>query len=117
MTRMPSYAIGILNDVRMGLPIVEYLERIDATLTPFGGAFIVHGSMPTILEGADPGVIVIIEFPDRARAEGWYGSEAYQAILHLRTGNSSSTIVLVDGVDPGHVATDVLGAGYKAVRT
>ena len=40
---MAAYAVGILNDVRMGPDIVEYLERIDATLAPYDGHFIIHG--------------------------------------------------------------------------
>jgi uncharacterized protein (DUF1330 family) len=105
---MASYAVGILQDVKMGPPIVEYLERIDATLAPFDGHFIVHGGVPTMLEGTSPGTLIVIEFPDGARAEGWYASSAYRDILPLRTGNSSSTVFLIDGVDRDHRATDVL---------
>lgn len=67
---MKSYGVGILNDVEMGPWIVEYLERIDATLAPFDGHFIVHGGEKTVLEGTDPGVLIVIEFPDRTAAEG-----------------------------------------------
>jgi uncharacterized protein (DUF1330 family) len=35
--------------------IVEYLERIDATLAPSGGRFIVHGGDFESLEGSWPG--------------------------------------------------------------
>jgi hypothetical protein len=38
---MSSYAVAILRDVNIGPEIVEYLERIDATLAPYGGHFIV----------------------------------------------------------------------------
>ena len=31
--------------------IIEYLERIDVTLAPFGGRFRVHGARPEVLEG------------------------------------------------------------------
>jgi uncharacterized protein (DUF1330 family) len=103
-----AYGIGLLHNVTLGPPIVDYLERIDATLAPFGGRFIVHGGAPELLEGAHPGDVVIIEFPDRARASAWYHSPAYRAILPLRTENSDSTVVIVDGVGPDHVATDVL---------
>ena len=105
---MASYAVGILRDVKMGPPIVEYLERIDATLAPYGGHFIVHGGDLTLLEGSSPGTLVVIEFPDRANAEQWYSSPAYRAILPLRTENSASTVFIVDGVDRDHRATDVL---------
>ena len=45
-TSAPAYGVALLQDVRMGPPIVEYLERIDATLAPYGGRFIVHGATP-----------------------------------------------------------------------
>lgn len=105
---MTSYAVGILNDVTMGPAIVDYLERIDATLAPFGGHFIVHGAEPQMLEGTVPGTLIVLEFPDRSNAVGWYTSVAYQAILPLRTANSTSTVFLIDGVDRDHRATDVL---------
>jgi uncharacterized protein (DUF1330 family) len=105
---MASYAVALLRDVRIGPDIVEYLDRIDLTLAPFDGHFIVHGGLPEMLEGTDPGTLIVIEFPDRAHAEGWYESAAYQAILPLRTRNSDSTAFLIDGVGRDHRATDVL---------
>jgi uncharacterized protein (DUF1330 family) len=105
---MATYAIGILRDVKMGPPIVEYLERIDATLAPYDGHFIVHGGTPSMLEGASPGALIVIEFPDRARAEDWYRSPAYREILPLRTENSTGTVFIIGGVDRDHRATDVL---------
>ncbi len=107
---MTSYAIGILRDVTMGQPIVEYLERIDATLAPFDGHFIIHGGDTDVREGTDPGAVIVIEFPDRAAVEGWYASPAYQAILPLRTRNSDGTAFIVDGVKPGHQALDAIAA-------
>lgn len=106
--RMASYAVGILQDVRMGPPIVEYLERIDATLAPFDGHFIIHGGRPDILEGPNPGTLIVIEFPDRAAAQAWYDSAAYQAIVGLRTANAEGSVFVIDGVDRDHLATDVL---------
>ena len=105
---MTTYGIAHLRDVVPGPGIVEYLERIDATLAPFGGRFLVHGDRPQIVEGAFDAALVIIGFPDRAAAEGWYASPAYREILHLRTTNSRGEVFLVDGVDPDHRATDIL---------
>ena len=105
---MTSYAVGVLHEVKMGPPIVEYLERIDATLAPFDGHFIVHGGEAKVLEGTNPGTLIVIEFPDRASAQGWYASPDYQEILPLRTENSMGTVFLIDGVDRDHRATDVL---------
>ena len=105
---MTSYALGILEHVDMGPAIVEYLERIDATLAPFDGHFIVHGGPNDVREGQDPGTVIVIEFPDRAAAEAWYDSPAYREILPLRTEHTTSTVLIVDGVDRDHLATDVL---------
>jgi uncharacterized protein (DUF1330 family) len=113
---MNAYAIAHLRSVRVGPDIVEYLERIDATLAPFGGRFIVHGGPVDVREGEVPGDMIVIEFPDRERATAWYESPAYQEILPLRTDNAEGTAVIVDGVDQDHRATDVLSpeAGASA---
>ncbi len=105
---MPAYAVAHMRHVTMGPAIVEYLQRIDATLTPFGGRFIVHGGEVEVLEGSWPGHLIVIEFPDRGRADAWYNSVAYQEIVALRTGNSRSDVILADGVSSEHRAADVL---------
>ena len=107
---MPAYAVAHMRQVTMGPPIVEYLERIDATLAPFGGRFLVHGGQVEVVEGTWPGHLIVIEFPDRARADAWYRSAGYQAIVDLRTDNSRSDVVIAEGVGGDHRATDVLGA-------
>ena len=105
---MPAYAVAHLRSTQVGPEILEYLQRIDDTLEPFGGRFLIHGATPEVLEDAFPGVLVVIEFPDRATAHAWYASDAYQAILPLRTNNSDGTAFIVDGVKPGHRATDAV---------
>lgn len=70
-----SYAVGILTEVVVGDAVREYLERIDATLEPFGGRFLIHGASPVVHEGADPGAVIVIEFPSANGAIEWYRSE------------------------------------------
>lgn len=106
---MTAYAVAHMRQVTMGPQIVEYLHRIDATLEPFGGRFLVHGGDVEVIENDWPGNLIIIEFPDRRQMRGWYDSPAYQAILALRTDNSQSDVVFADGVEHPHKATDVLG--------
>jgi len=74
---MPAYAVAHLRNVIPGPDIVAYLERIDATLAPFGGRFLVHGGPVELLEGRRLGDLIIIAFPDRAQARQWYMSPAY----------------------------------------
>lgn len=105
---MSAYAIARLTDVRMGPDIAAYLERIDATLEPFGGRFLVHGGPYDRLEGDWTGDVVIIAFPDRRRALDWYNSPGYRDIVGLRIANSVSEAIIIDGVAADHRATDIL---------
>ena len=105
---MSAYALAHLRNVRMGPQIVEYLQKIDATLAPFGGRFLIHGGNREVVEGTWPGDIIVIAFPDRGHVRAWYSSPAYQAILRLRTENSDGDVIIADGVDEGHQATDIL---------
>jgi uncharacterized protein (DUF1330 family) len=112
---MPTLAVANLRNVTMGPAIFEYLERIDATLEPFGGRFLVHGGPIELLEGRWSGDLIIIEFPDRDSARRWYHSAAYQAILPLRTTRAESDALLIDTVPGDHRATDAL-AGHARVQ-
>lgn len=105
---MSAYAVAHMRTVTVGPPIFEYLERIDATLAPFRGRFLVHGAQPEVVEGNWPGFVIVIEFPDAKLARAWYESSAYQRILPLRTESSECDIVFVDGVPEGYRATDTL---------
>jgi reactive intermediate/imine deaminase len=86
---------------------LEYLEKVEATFQPYGGKWLVLGQHDEVLEGAWPGSVVLMEFPDREAANAWYHSPAYQEILHLRTDNVVSDIILVD-----QVASDFTSAGF-----
>ncbi|MFF3949960.1 DUF1330 domain-containing protein [Streptomyces sp. NPDC001902] len=96
---MSTYLINHLR-IPGGIPNDEgltYLERVDATLRPYGGTWLANGE-PTVVEGAWPGLVVLLEFPDRAAAQDWYNSPEYQEILPLRTRNAISDLVLIDGL-------------------
>lgn len=55
---------------------------------------------PTVVEGAWPCTrTVLIEFPDREHAMGWYESPEYQAIIGHRHAASTADIVLIDAFD------------------
>ena len=111
---MAAYAVARLRDVRMGANIRAYLAGIDATLTPFGGRFIIHGGPRIELEGSWPEDLIVIAFPDPGAADAWYRSAAYQEILPLRTGASSGDVILVEGVPPDHRADGHPGAPARA---
>lgn len=77
-----------------------YRKVVLPTLAAFEGRFLARGGEFSILEGSWPFArTVIIEFPSRAAAEGWYASPSYQAILPLRLQSMTCNAVIVDGVD------------------
>lgn len=109
-TTTKAYALAYLREVDLGPEIVEYIERIDATLEPYDGRFLVHGGQLTGIEGAWDGDLVIIEFPSADAARAWYDSDAYRAILALRTEHSNSMTCIVEGVPDGYRAVDKIAS-------
>jgi uncharacterized protein (DUF1330 family) len=108
---MTAYAIGHLRDVNVNDEITEYLARIDASLEPYGGRFLIHGAQRIeVLEGNWRGDLIVIAFPDFESAQGWYRSPAYTQIIPLRTNNSEGEVLLIEGVDTDHKATDILAS-------
>lgn len=107
-TSVKAYAIAYLRDVDVNEEIVRYIERIDATLAPYGGRFLVHGGRLTPMEGDWDGDVIVIEFPDEQAVRDWYDSPAYQEILPLRTRNSRGMTAMVRGLPTGYRAVDKL---------
>jgi uncharacterized protein (DUF1330 family) len=63
----------------------EYTSRVPATLTTYGGRFLVRGGRYETLEGTwQPRRIVVLEFDSYAAAMAWYRSPEYQEIVPLR---------------------------------
>jgi uncharacterized protein (DUF1330 family) len=101
---MTAYAIANLHPTA-GLhdEVLTYMERIQATLDPFGGRFLVHGAPAReVREGTWPAAVVIIGFPTYENARAWYDSEPYQALIPLRTRHMPGDILLIDGVPEGY---------------
>ena len=77
-----AYAVAHLRNPTLNDDVVEYLERIQATMDPFGGRFAVHVPNLEVREGEWPGTLVILTFPSIEDARGWYDSAAYQEDRH-----------------------------------
>ena len=94
---MKAYVIALetIHDQTM---FAEYAKGVAATLAPFEGRFVARGGEFTVLEGEwQHPRTVIIEFPSREAAEGWYKSADYQKIIGLRHKSSSGNLVILDG--------------------
>ncbi|HXF18409.1 MAG TPA: DUF1330 domain-containing protein [Burkholderiales bacterium] len=77
----------------------EYRKLVGATLTRYGGKFIVRGGTIDVLEGDwKPKRIVILEFETAARAREWYDSEEYRVPKQLRMSAATGNIIAVEGI-------------------
>jgi uncharacterized protein (DUF1330 family) len=103
----------LINHLRVpGLPKpqnLEYLEKVEATFLPYGGRWLVLDADVEVLEGAWPGAVALMEFPDMDTAKKWYRSSEYQEILQLRTDNVISDLILVDPVDTDFTSANWAG--------
>ncbi|GAA2253157.1 hypothetical protein GCM10010145_21140 [Streptomyces ruber] len=115
---MPAYGIARLRPPEeLHEDVLTYIERIQETLDPFGGRFLVHGAPEQeVLEGDWPGTLVVIVFPSLAEARAWYASPAYREILPLRTRHMGGDVLLVDGVGPGYEPA-ATAAALRAARS
>jgi uncharacterized protein (DUF1330 family) len=107
---VPGYAIAHLRTPQLNDEVFDYIERIQATLDPFGGRFLIHGAEVEVREGDWPGTIVVIAFPSVDAARAWYDSDEYQAILPLRTRNIDGAAIIVPGVAAGYDPAGLVAA-------
>ncbi len=101
---MTAYALGNLHPKPvLDEEVFTYMERVQDTLDPYGGRFLVHGA-PTreVPEGTWPGALVVIAFPSYENARAWYASAPYQALIPLRTRHMTGDVLLIDGVPEGY---------------
>ncbi|MGW0120065.1 DUF1330 domain-containing protein [Streptomyces sp. NPDC003327] len=101
---MTAYALANLHPTAdLDEEVLTYIERIQATLDPFGGRFLVHGSPAReVREGTWPGDLVIVAFPTYDLARAWYDSEPYQALIPLRARHIPGDVLIIDGVPDGY---------------
>ncbi|MEV7420024.1 DUF1330 domain-containing protein [Streptomyces sp. NPDC089919] len=101
---MPAYAFAHLHDPHLNAEVIEYIKRIQATLEPYGGRFVIHGGAIEVLEGSWQGDMVMIAFPSGADARAWYHSPVYQELIPLRADHIKGDILIVEGVDEDYDA-------------
>ncbi|GAB5431679.1 MAG: DUF1330 domain-containing protein [Epibacterium sp.] len=94
---MTAYIIGQLQ-IQSRDWMEEYYAKVPQVLEAHGGRFLVRGGDPARMEGRDPtpDAAVVLEFPDRAHAEAFWNSDAFQALAQLRRTGSSLNAILVD---------------------
>ncbi|MDP1582062.1 MAG: DUF1330 domain-containing protein [Bradyrhizobium sp.] len=76
----------------------SYIAEIPAFIARHQGKYIVRGVEPTIIEGDwKPERMVILEFPEREKAEAFLGDPEILDLFKVRHDTTTSKLVLVDG--------------------
>ncbi|MDJ0838205.1 MAG: DUF1330 domain-containing protein [Acidobacteriota bacterium] len=74
----------------------DYKKAVPATLTAFGGRFVVRGGECETLEGNwKPERLVVLEFDSVDHARAWWSSEAYSRPKRMRQKSAITQMVLV----------------------
>jgi uncharacterized protein (DUF1330 family) len=95
---MAAYVISEV-EPRDAVLFTRYRALAEAAIERYGGRYIVRGGAAELIEGGPPPkTLVIVEFPDMARARAWYGSPDYAEALKLRAGALERRLVFVEGV-------------------
>ena len=79
----------------------RYRELAPPSIALYGGRYVVRGGESAVLEGSwHPARLVILEFPDRERAEAWWGSPEYAEAKALRQRSATTEMLLIEGSSP-----------------
>jgi uncharacterized protein (DUF1330 family) len=97
---MAAYIIADVN-VHDDEVFEAYRKTVAATLSKFGGRFVIRGGKIETLEGDwTPKRIVVLEFPDFNTARDWWASEEYREPKNMRQRAAMTNLLVVDGYVP-----------------
>jgi len=94
---MAAYVISEV-EPRDAALFAQYRALAAASIARHGGRYIVRGGAAECVEGGPPvKTLVIVEFPDMARAREWYAAPDYAEALTVRAGALERRLVFVEG--------------------
>lgn len=79
----------------------KYMLAAKPIAEKFGGEYLVRGAPHTVIEGDyfKPRRIVVVKFPSKEAADGFYQSPEYQAARAIRLPVSDMVIVGIEGFE------------------
>lgn len=94
-------AAYVINDMEIINPVVfeQYRALSPVTVAQYGGRFLARGGATMTIEGSwAPKRLVILEFPDVARANSWLESPEYAPARALRQASARSNLIVIEGI-------------------
>jgi uncharacterized protein (DUF1330 family) len=93
---MPAFVIVEI-DINDPVKYDEYKRLTPATVSAFGGKFVLRGNPVTVLEGEwKHERLVMLKFPTKEKAESWYNSEGYQHAKSVRKDAANANFLLIE---------------------
>jgi uncharacterized protein (DUF1330 family) len=93
---MVAYVIGHIT-VKDPKKWAEYRSKVPATLAPWGAELVLRGIRVNVLAGKHVHTdVVVIRFPNTDSAVKWYSSQAYQALIPIRTQAADMDLVIYE---------------------
>ena len=95
---MPAY---IIVEIEITDPVgyEEYKKEAAATVTQYGGKYIVRGGVCETVEGDwNPKRIVVLQFDNIGRARAWLNSPEYVEPRKQRHRTAKTRMILVEGM-------------------
>jgi uncharacterized protein (DUF1330 family) len=94
---MPAYVIVDVT-IHDPAPYEEYKKLTPATISEFGGRFVVRGGKTITMEGDwNPERIVVLEFADVETAKQWWHSEIYEKAKTIRQSCATTRMIIAEG--------------------
>src|SRR5215208_2113052 len=101
MTTGKGYLFAELDVVDAAHFYDEYMPRVRPVLKAYGAIFLAGSDAPVVKEGGrDVKRVVLLEFDSLQRAEEFYHSEDYQAIIGYRLNSARSHLYIFEGSGP-----------------
>jgi uncharacterized protein (DUF1330 family) len=95
---MPAY-VAVEIAIHDPVTYQRYKELAPASITVYGGKYLVRGAPTETLEGTwEPPRFVLLEFPTAERARAWWASPEYEPAKALRQSCAETRMLLADGV-------------------
>ena len=95
---MPAY---IIVDLEITDPALfdQYRAAVPATISAYGGKYLVRGGAFEALEGNwQPKRVIVLQFDNMARLKEWYGSPDYAPLRSLRAKCAKANVIAVEGL-------------------
>ena len=97
---MSGYFLFGVREIKHADKAAEYRAQVFDTVEAFNGNYRILGGQLDRVEGdCAPGILVLIEFPNRDQGQNWYKSDIYRSLKNQRLEAMDAPALLVEGFD------------------